>query len=198
MGVRAVVDANVAQVYPATVPQDLVPYLGNRLLPRSFEATVKDPDLPYDLTLRVRVEDGVPRIVELVCADRKNGEGIDGRGLRALPMTQLLAEACAERERVSDRKRDRPVTEGSTYQRQPMTDELLEQVAQVYRSAEPLGRPVEAVAEYFSTETRWVPRNTVRRWVMEARKRGFLEPSQQGESRRANAVKATKKASKSR
>jgi hypothetical protein len=163
------------------VPSDLVPYLGNRLLPRQFEATVKDPELPYDVRLRVRVEDGVPRIVELVCTARRNGEGIDGRGLRTIPVTALLADAVAERERESGRKRDRPLTEQTTSARQPMTDELLEQVADVYRSAEPLGKPVEAVTEFFSTPQRRVPRNTVRRWVMEARKRGYLEESKRSQ-----------------
>lgn len=173
---------------------ELVPYLGSLLLPRAFEVTVKDPELPYDVHLSVKVADGVPRVVKLTCSQRRAGPEVDGRGLRSIPVQELLAAAVKERARGAGKRRSRPLVDGSLppsavladRQRQPMTDELLMEVATVYRSAEPLGKPVEMVAEYFSSEERRIPRNTVRRWVMEARNRGFLEPSKQGESRRAN------------
>lgn len=170
------------------MPKDLVPYLGRLVIDREFEVTVKDPDLPYDVALRVRVDGGVPQVVELVCSQRKGGLPVDGRGLRNIPVGELLADAVRDRARDSQNHRQKPLAEGERFKgplstptqtRAHITDELLKEVADVYRSAVALGRPVETVAEYFS-EARpngTVPRNTARRWVVEARRRGFLEPS---------------------
>jgi len=63
------------------------------------------------------------------------------------------------------------VTEGAfqaTRRRRPMTDELLEEVAGVYRN-DRTGAPTKAVQDHFPTSHR-----TAARYVGEARKRGFL------------------------
>jgi len=62
-----------------------------------------------------------------------------------------------------------------THRRRRVTDDLLKSVATTYRSALDRGEnPTEAVFTAFENTERPVSRSTAGRWVMEARKRGFL------------------------
>lgn len=183
---------------PKKAEPELVPYLGKFLIERAFQVTIDDPSLPCEVDLVVEVTDGIPEVVQLVATARQDGPPITGHMIRAIPVHTLLADAVANQARESERKRARPLQDGRfggplstpTQSRQHLTDEFLQEVADVYRSSEALGKPVETVADYFS-EARpngKVPRATAARWVLECRRRGYLE-----ESKRSQTIAARKK-----
>jgi len=74
-----------------------------------------------------------------------------------------------------------------------MPDSHLQEVARVYREALAAKKPpVQAVQRHFRVGGRPVSRSTAGRWVFEARRRGFLGPTQPGQAGEATTTKRRK------
>lgn len=63
-----------------------------------------------------------------------------------------------------------------------ITDEFLQNIAELYRWAVESGRPPAIAIAHTSTDGHEVPVRTVHRWIAEARKRGFLPPAIKGKA----------------
>lgn len=140
-----------------------------------------------DETLIVEVEVVVEKtrpVCESVTVRRQPGQsGVTQHDVRRLPVDRLFELAAVEQAQVrvpsppgtvtlepaSDEEQEE-LREYLFRRRRTMTDELLGEVADVYRTAHQAGEPpTEAVREHFK-----IARSTAGRWVQEARKRGLL------------------------
>jgi hypothetical protein len=90
---------------------------------------------------------------------------------------QLLMDAAHRKAAEADRKARKPLSrpDGSN------PDAFYRQVAEAYRDViQTTPKVAKVLAEEASTDEAKVPVGTVHRWIMEARRRGFLPPAQQG------------------
>ena len=143
----------------------------------------------FDWSIWIHVLDGVAECVDLRCSGA-DGQPVTATALRQLPIARLvqqgvlLASRPAEeipRQRVmwktveeAQEKRDAVAKHHGRVKRNPhqkdqVTDELLEEVATIYRAELAGGRPTARVAE-----TLHYSRSSAGRLVMEARNRGLL------------------------
>lgn len=121
-----------------------------------FEATALSFDNPEDVPLRLDfLSDVVSRLPRIVTSEVLAWQDVPLRlnGLGLAPTDRAEFERA-----VTQRQRRRFIT-----------DELLEQVAEVYTSAPT--KPAQAVAEHWVTSAA-----TASRWIKLARERGFLKP----------------------
>lgn len=177
---------------------------GKWYLPSRFTALVEMPSIPNAVELRMRVtEDCRPicssltvwrartlhNVVQTERMDQPHDmtettvSEISSEGLRRVPASRLIRwailGACHHRPGDEGRrgKHDPPsldewsalfATEGKR-RRHALNDAHFQKVADVYRSAVKLGTPTRAVAAHFTAGE-----STAGRWVVEARRRGFL------------------------
>jgi hypothetical protein len=174
-----------------------IPLGGRFFIPSRFYATFMVADVvpPQAAGIEVDATDGAPRIVALTIRDER---GVTGALLRAARLPDLLRAAIeAASYKVefgadgkprffraygsgdpSTPREDRVAEFQDAYSRArrqgvPVDEEHLRRVAEVYRAAVARGEaPTKAVSrELFAS------RSTAGRWVMQARKRGFLRPA---------------------
>jgi hypothetical protein len=113
-----------------------------------------------------------------VCSRRKNGAEVTGELIRSLPVGRMLLRSALK----ANTLQASPHADAAKIRKQGPTDESLRVVARVYRLALAVRNdPTAAVASGLK-----LPRPTAARWVKEARRRGFLGPS---EERRAGERK---------
>ena len=153
---------------------------------------------PFKWDLVVHVQDGKPECVAIAC-EAWTGEAISAEALRRLPLGRLVEEAALMSARPVDEiprqlRTWKDIDEARAVQaeaakqyrrakRSPrshvdVTDERLEDVARVYRANLAKGRPTAAVAEKLNYS-----RSRAGSLVMQARRRGFLPPTEQRKAR---------------
>ena len=166
-------------------------------IPAVIDARCDDPSVPFDLALRIAVDEhGVPVCSSLECRQRDGGPPVTKTGLTGLPLREVVAEAVrkaafpvtiddddgnlrltadlTEQEEVATEdvyaafRRNRP---NAAHR---VTDEHLRKVAAVYQLATEQGdpAPTNRVAKVL-----YLTRPTAGRHVMQARKRGYLPPA---------------------
>jgi hypothetical protein len=171
---------------------------GSYAVPSRFTAIIDDPDQPYAVALDIRVGVGGAEILtcQLSWRDWKQPGGVTPKGLREVRLGEALVQALDaarfEREEIAGGplaghfrlpgddastayggpgiRMDGTPNRGAPGRGRVMTNDHLENVAQVYRAAEASGAPVEAVRRQFFTN-----RATASRWIAQARDRGILE-----------------------
>jgi hypothetical protein len=163
--------------------------VGDRLLPRRIDVTLQSTvdDLP-SLMMTIEVREGIPQCTQVTIRSTETGREVRSVDLRAARLEDwlesIVASAAAEptehgyviddrmpAELAAERKRVRYVRAGA---RRTITDDLLRQVAEIYR-ANASDRPTEAVLVAFGTSPR-----TAARYVQQAREREFLPPTTPG------------------
>jgi hypothetical protein len=182
----------------------LVPFGRDMLLPREYQVRFEGADLPYIVTLEIRLEDTGPACNAMRCERASDGPPVTTAGIRRIPVSRLVSESPQVAAWVPMRDaeggvvgeevaavRDFPAIAAaqreveSTRRRWAMNDDHLRAVARVYREAKkrpgPTGvpAPTAAVKEHFN-----VSRPTAGRWVMASRDRGFLPPAQGNSTKR--------------
>jgi hypothetical protein len=177
---------------------------GGWFLPSRFEVLVEIPAVPYGVEIKMRVtNDGRAicsaftlwraRTLHNVVQTERMDEPYDitdtttaeisSEGLRKVPASRLIRWAIlAAHHRFAGAEGRRGeleppnldewahlfTTEGRRRRRR-LDDSHFREVAAVYRSALRFGRPTQAVADHFVTG-----KSTAGRWVVEARRRGYL------------------------
>jgi hypothetical protein len=140
--------------------------------------------------IEVNVIDGKPRCVG-VAIKARDGDFIDPSEFHRIPLGQLIEDATvlaarpvgepftqkrwstieeARREQAAADRHYRRVRRRPATNR--ITDEVLDQVAAIYREHETRGNPTQAVADKLH-----LARSTAGRWVMKARQAGKLPPA---------------------
>lgn len=153
---------------------------------------VSDESRPFDVTFVLDVDEHDAIVVDSLTVSRRvGGRPVTASAVRYLPLAEWQAAAVSAASSCTDRVVVRPATveahasvvEGDPYgpwrvspgtaKAVRMTDAVLDSVAQAYRCAAERGDdPTNTVSDVFRK-----PRSTAGRWVMEARRRGFLEPA---------------------
>ena len=169
-----------------------VPYGEGWEIPAGFEYSGRGP---VDWRLWVQVINGTAQCVALTCVGPKSGPVAAG-ALRKLPLARLVHEAVLLASRpwdeipkrhilwpsLDEAKRQREAVarqhDRVAGQRAPITDELLQDVANIYRNELAGGRPTAAVAEQLNYS-----RASAGRLVMKARDRGFLPTTEPRKAR---------------
>jgi hypothetical protein len=161
---------------------------GDVWVPESFTAALTSADLPGLVTVSLRVDaKRGPQIEEITLTmpegrsvrqedwDRISVTKVRDTVMTRVPTYRLLTNDQGEVSGVAGKPPGsasaaiRAELRHHSYQR--IDDALLQEVSDVYRTAD--RHPTKAVAERFG-----VPRPTAARWVMTARRRGFLEPAE--------------------
>jgi hypothetical protein len=159
---------------------DWVPWRPGLSLPRAWEFEFKGyEDLPYDIELSLVADDGGPHC-RSVRITAQSGEFVTASGLRDVPLGHLVQIAAGAFAAVAAGwpTFSIEVAEGGSIHRADHTsDEHLREVAEVYRSARE--KPTRAVHNIWP----WVSYSTAARWVMLARRRGFLPPADRRKKR---------------
>jgi hypothetical protein len=178
-----------------------VPFGEGLEIPAVFQYEGEGPFGEWYVT--VNVIDGKPECVEfnwkVTPEEAKLGRVISAEALRRLPLGRLMEEATLmvarpvgeiprQLRQWNDMDEARAVQAEAVKQyrrakRSPrrhvdVTDELLEDVALVYRENVAKGRPTAAVAEQLNYS-----RSRAGSLVMQARRRGFLPPTEQRKAR---------------
>jgi hypothetical protein len=160
-----------------TAPVGDVAIGGGAALHRSATITVTDEaDVPYDLTLDVELDedDGRYVVTRLVAQQRPGGPGVDGDGLRQVPIGRMLAAAMW---RTTVPGSAAANLGGLRASAKGGTDDLAA-VAATYRIAHACGvSPTRAVADHYR-----IPQSTAAKRVMRARELGLLEPTTRGKA----------------
>jgi hypothetical protein len=165
----------------AEQPPRLVRLSGDAYVANDYVASFVGSDLPGPVTLRVLVEDArSPRVTEISITGRR----LTGADLRKIPLARLrdAATTAASFRPLADE--DGEITGGAQpmpsttavrtalrRQRRLIDQEHLSEVAEAYTQAPT--HPTQSVADKFA-----VPRSTAARWVLLARRSGFLLPAE--------------------
>jgi hypothetical protein len=166
--------------FPKPVP------FGDAWVPESFTAELTSIDLPGVVTVSVRVDAKRGPLIQEFTLTAPKGRSVRPEDLNRISLPKMrdavMAQVPTYRLLINDQGEVfgvagkppgaapaaiRAELRRHSYQR--IDDAHLHEVSDVYRTAE--RHPTKAVAERFG-----VPRPTAARWVMTARKRGFLEP----------------------
>jgi|GEM_PF-5751099 len=173
------------------------------VLPLSFVVTIVEPDIPYAVTVSMAYTPGrSPKCMALTVAPRgiqhapvisggphdrevfQEHEPITAEALRRVPVARVIQKAVRAAVHDTDGPAgeiayfadpaDLAVTDGPRTKRGKQLDDThYRQVADVYRKALAAGTaPTKSVAAWGS-----VSHSSAARWVMEARRRGHLEPA---------------------
>jgi hypothetical protein len=171
-----------------------------RYLPVRYTVTADLPDLPL-IHLTVSVEDGQPVVADVRLERRAGAPPITSTILRDIPLKTIVRESVAVAGVVQAFRKaddddpnadDAQVLEYgspelavavqdsllSAYdarQGVPITDEVLQKVAEIYRGAHAAGKPPTKAVELELV----VSRSTAGRYVQRARERGFLGPTRE-------------------
>jgi hypothetical protein len=174
-----------------------VPFGEGWEIPAGFEYTGGGP---FDWALWIQVVEGKAECLAAKCWSPE-GHPITAESYRRLPLGRLMEDGvlCASRpwgeipkrhvlwESPAEARRQRATvaetyrsTRRSPRERTPITDELLREVARIYREELAGGAPTKAVAERLNYS-----RASAGRLVMEARRpeRGFLPPTEMRRAR---------------
>ncbi len=174
---------------------------GKWYLPSRFSAQIEAPSIPNAVELQMRVtEEGrticssltirrartLHYVVQTECMEQPHDMSdttvseISSESLRRVPASRLVrwaVLAACHPMPGGERRRDPPsldewstlfATEGKRRRRR-LDDAHFREVAEVYRAAVKFGAPTRAVAAHFTAGE-----STAGRWVVEARRRGFL------------------------
>jgi hypothetical protein len=147
-------------------------------LQNEYAVEVDDPRCPVLLEIHVEVIDGRPECVELRCRQRPGGPPVSSERLRQVALRRYLRESTrlysdlvlpelVQATGTGDELILARAEQESRRRAQPITDEHLAEVAEVYSAAG--SKPTQAVLHRFH-----VSRPTASRWVRLARDRGFL------------------------
>lgn len=171
--------------------------LGNRLVPSRIDVTFPSTaDKWPGVSFVIEMRQGVPVCTEFTVRAHAEGREVRGLDLRAVKLEEWVENIVAELAVVSEhtetegnfkvsgsklsevefqanRKTVRYARQGA---RRKITDEMLQQVADIYR-AHLADRPVEAVQSAFGTSYR-----TAARYVELARARALLGPTTPGKA----------------
>jgi hypothetical protein len=166
-----------------------VPYGPGFEIPLSFE---HGGDGPFDWKILVAVIEGRPQCIRFECSNA--GAPVTAEALHRFPLSRMVEEATLMASRpveqiprtyrlwadIDEVRRERAEV-ATTYRRRPLakrktlTDEFLQEVADVYRQHVSTGKPSQAVARHFN-----YTQASARRVVREARQREFLGPARPG------------------
>lgn len=164
--------------------------LGRWAIPTIFEAQVYDPASPVNIVIEVRTRAGRPPEItdlRLTWHDLRRPTGITPAELRRVRLGGALQLALAavreEREDRDDGLFRVAGTEDGVYyagpqpapaRGKPVSDDRLREVARLYRELVATGsrKPTQDIADQYH----W-SRSTVGRWLVEARRKGFLGPA---------------------
>jgi hypothetical protein len=170
--------------------------VGDKLaLPERWTVTVDDPRWPV-CRLAIEVGDDLrPACRTLTCEPRPGEPPVTGETLRRLPVGAFVRESVRAVAWVRPAPAYELNAEPGGYaitgspsaleverpkRGKPVPDATLREVANVYRDAQTLGQaPTQAVAARIA-----IPRSTAGRWVMQARRRGFLPAATRGQEER--------------
>ncbi len=168
-----------------------MPLGDGRHTPRRFAFLVDEDSEPYLLEIHVVFVDGRPTCENLQVRQKPGGPPVTSEGLRRVPLAGYV-RACAgmHAQRITSEPDGQQVSHGTwgsanqadraasavapVRKRRQITDGFLAEVAAVYTGAD--DSPVRAVERAFGPG---VPRPTAARWVLEARRRGYLPPVDQ-------------------
>lgn len=162
-----------------------------------------DDNIPCDVELEISVHEGIgPRCTSL----RASGREVTGTVIRAIPVAELVRAACRWATFLEDGLTPLPVAEQlhsegrrlaadadrALAQRgsREITDEFLAEVAAVYRDAVDRGEPpIEVLHTRFHRS-----KSAASKWVVEARRRRILGPTEQRKAGEITTKKAAKRA----
>jgi len=148
---------------------------------RSYEVHVDEEEpLPYVVDLEIDYDDDEDRFVvtSLNFSRKEAGEGVTTEGLRTIPVSKLMQRAVDDPNFLGKRERHEgfvtltPFTPHDITGRGP-SDEALRYVAAAYKFSYAIQEPpTQGVMKRLN-----LPRTTAGKWVMLARRRGFLGPT---------------------
>jgi hypothetical protein len=150
-------------------------------LPRRWRSTLDAEHLSYRVELEFATRNGTPECWALRLVARDDGDAISASRVREVRIEECIRVAITAAAMRIERRDDEIVfTPGSTdlterveLASRPGSDDHLREVAKVYEQASE--KPTLAVEKAFV-----VPHSTAARWVVEARRRGFLLPTTRG------------------
>jgi hypothetical protein len=135
------------------------------------------PELPCDVELRAEIEEGAYAVTAVRCTRRRGGGEVTGEAIRSVPVERILHAGALRVNKLFQPRADPS---------QGPTEENLRAVARIYRMAHLVrDNPTKAVSAALQ-----LPYSSAARWVMQARRAGFLGPT---ERRKAGEVPTTKR-----
>lgn len=149
------------------------------------ELAENDPEpIDYNLTMTLDVVSGRLQCVELCVQHRAGGPAVTTEGIRRIPVGLYVQLAAIDQGVVSETVSvpgSPNVVEEIDWSPPPadfaadgMTDEVLTQVARIYRWTMATGdRPYGVLERQYG-----IPRAKASRWISTARRRGLLEPEE--------------------
>jgi hypothetical protein len=151
-------------------------------LPRRWRSTLDAEHLSYGVELEFATRNGTPECWALRLVARDDGEAISASRVRAIRIEECIRVAITAAAMRVERRGDeivftpgsRDLTERVELASRPGSDEHLREVAKVYEQASE--KPTLAVEQAFGP----IAHSTAARWVVEARRRGFLPPTTRG------------------
>lgn len=156
-------------------------------LPSRFSASIDAEWLAYRVELELEAgAESTIRCVGLTLSARDGGKAVTAREMRTVPLGECIQLATSAALRPAERTEDaltihfRPTDATAAWQaasrgpQRRVTDELLQEVADIYLAAE--HKPTNAVRWQHSRRPSY---STAARWVMEARKRGLIPPTKE-------------------
>lgn len=151
------------------------------IVPRSYRVHVDEEEpLPYVVDMEIEYDDDEDRFVvtSLKCSKKEGGEGVTTEGLRSIPVSKLVQRAVDHPEFLGELERHEgfvvltPFTPHDITGRGP-SDEALRYLAAAYKFSYAIWEPpTQGVMKRLN-----LPRATAGKWVMLARRRGFLGPT---------------------
>jgi hypothetical protein len=151
-------------------------------LPRRWRTTLDAEHLPYRVELEFATRNGTPECWAMRLVARDDGEAISASRVRVIRIEECIRVAItAAAMRIERRGEEIVFTPGSPdlterveLASRPGSDDHLREVAKVYEQASE--KPTLAVQQALGP----VAHSTAARWVVEARRRGFLPPTTRG------------------
>jgi hypothetical protein len=145
---------------------------------------VEGPELPYKIEMEIALRRGRYECVSLTCQAKRGGALVTGDGIRKIPVLRLVGMAAARvlsPSPVPGKSLTISQLVDASAAKDGPTDDALALVARVYTTAYVCQyEPTKAVMESLR-----LSRPTAGRWVMQARERGLLGPT---DERKAGGV----------
>lgn len=184
---------------------DAIPLGEGLAIPSRIDASTVVADLPVHLEITIELEEGRPVCTELRCRQREGGPPITGTLLRDLKIATLVAQTTQhvalrlmwrngrwegvhalseDPDREYEDALSALAAEYRSVVRRPKrgqrwSDDHFKEIARLYREKLKSGSrsPNRDLANALQFEA-----STVSKWVMEARRRGFLGPAERGKA----------------
>jgi hypothetical protein len=163
-----------------------IPWRPGYWLPRRWTTRLDGDHLRYKVELDFETGDNGPQCRSVRLTARDDEAAISARDIRSVPIAacidQAVSSAAQRGEETAGQIRislggsdlNEVLTHNRPRQDRRTTDRHLREVAAVYRAA--TTKPTKAVEDHWSP----VSYSTAARWVMQARRRGFLPPTKSG------------------